>query len=628
LRTIKLGLSLCSLLLLVIVGVGCGAAIAAPSRLPMLVEQCLQLQSPLEVIAYKTGQNVSQLIYYEHIATSTQNPVERRSSLNNTAAPHLTENQSDSIIANTYLLEASLQGLFNIKDRLRYYKGFALQPRHRESLLLCQIRLADMLTTTLTSSWVQQLIASMYDNDNEQAQLKLRLARLTDAQIDLDTKSKLHTAQAVMKQGLRNPSLTLEFNQTNCRLPQVSGANNYANADEDKNNDNDTNALSAGKKDIDLTIAAYLIAQSDPKCQQLVWQAYQGRAKAHNQAALAQITQLQQHTAIEKGFDTHTQYALSVGFLSSAPLVSRFLDSQTHTLPAPPWQLGQRLAIAHATPIDATSDKHLLHTLQQKAHTLGFHFENVSDKILRVWYQQRLLGDIYLQAAKRSRAQVLRYPILGYQFGQVQLSTKTELNTLRDKQALNRAFASALASLSATSHYYFVNTIGESLDSSNIGRNWLELYLAEGIIEPPTPDSREALLIAHATQLKVFRAKVALDLYLTDNTKRYASLSHEFSLSFGDQWDGVEDYPYNFYAIADEGPLYYQDVWQVALANYLFESTKICTDQQGIFDTLIINPDSLPLNKRLSILLGWPVNAQSLIKKIQDGLTSTNTPSA
>ncbi|CAM3348396.1 M2 family metallopeptidase [Shewanella violacea] len=565
---------------------------AAVSPVPLLVEQCLQLLPPVKVFAQDS----------------------QAENLNDTAIT-LTD---EALIKQSHSLEASLISLFNIKDRLQYYRSYPLPPLYQEGLLQCQLHLADMMAETLDSPWFAQFTDKLAHagENKELTQLLNRLDTLETEHLSLAKKSQLHTAQASIKQGLRTQKLTLEFMGQDCQLAQVN--NIPVSAKVGSNNENRQSPAPQANNAFNLSIAAYLIKQDDPVCQKRVWQAYQGRAKDKNRPALQRVLQLKTLQAHDKGFPDYASFSLAKQFLSTPELVKTFLDSQTKLAPTAPWKLGHQLAQSNSMLTKKMTGLELVKKIQTRAEVLGFGFETVTQNIHRVWYQGRLLGDIFREPAKRSKIHILRAPVLGRQFGQIQLSMKQQLNHRKDKQDLVSAYATALSALTGSSHYYLVNTIGETLDTSNIGEDWLALYLAEGLIQPLAKQTRESTISHFAKQLKVFRAKVALDFYSATGLKPYKSLEDEFKASFAGDWSPPEDYPYNFYAIVTIGPLYYQELWQASLSQYLYQVTKHCENQHSIYDTLVVNEDSNTLNQRLKILLGEPVDALSLIKRIQD----------
>lgn len=545
------------------------AALSAVSPLPLLVEQCLQLQTPEPVLI--------------------SSPIPLR--------------DIEDAVTKSRALEASMLGLFNVKDRLRYYKSLAISPKYQESLLQCQLHLADLLAETLASPALAQLLSFNNQDNQELLQLSLRWSDLVDDNANLIHKSQLHTSQAAVKLGLRSQALTLQFGNTHC----------------DIDHGRETKAEQQTKsKSFDKNIAGYLIQQKDARCQRLVWNAYQGRAREKNAEALTRIARLRNETAAQAGFRDHTDYSLSKQFLSKPELVKAYLDSVTRRVDSPPWQFGTSLSqssITEVAPLDSVS---MLTRLYKAAEPLGFHVEIVTDNIHRVWYRNRLLGDIFFSEASYIRAQTLRFPVVGSQFGQMQISSKPLLNSYRDQQSLIKATAIVLARLASSSHHYLINALGETRDTSKLGRLWLEYYLTDAILLPLDDYSREQKLASYSRQLKVFRAKVALNFYSNTEPKLYPNLSDEFIRAFGQAWSKSQDYAYNFFAIAEEGPIYYQHVWQESLANFVYQTTKNCQDQDKVFDILLINEPSSRLEQRLETLLGSPIDANYLIKRIND----------
>jgi hypothetical protein len=540
---------------------------AAVSPIPILIVQCLQLSSPIT----QGNLNIAE-----------------------------TSDIADPLIE-SYKLEKALLGLFNIKDRLQYYRGFALNSVNLERLLKCQLHLADIMSETLNSAMVSRLALSLKQSEEaELQQLSIRINTLIKDKTNQKIKSQLYTAQANVKQGLRSQNLTLNFDGTNCVLP---------------NNKNQEDSKDAN---FHLSIASYLIRQNDAHCQQLVWQAYQSRAKDKNTQALMRIANIKQEIAAQAGFVDHSDFALSNQFLSSPQLVALFLDAATKAINTPPWEIGRELAASVKSPVQSTTSSAFIQLIYNKANKLGFTFEIVTEHIHRVWYHGRLLGDVYFNQEQRTRSQKLRVPVQGFQFGQIQINTKAQLTSYWDKQAIVSAMAIALSQLSASSHYYLINTLGETSDTSLLGQHWLEYFLSDGILEPKAVGSREDKIAKYSTQLKVFRAKVALDFYRNSESKLYQDLTLEFRKAFGQPWDQPDNHPYSFLAITDIGPLYYQAIWQEALANLIYQSTRGCQSQQNIFELLLVNEDSLSLNKRLATLLNQPVDPVSLIKRIQD----------
>lgn len=98
-----------------------GAAYAAPSPVPLLVEQCLR-QPNIDLAgafaSYARTRNLSALTL------------------------------ADKVL----VLEQQTIGLNNVNDRLTYYRGLPLSGDERQGLLQCQLRLADTLSHLLNQA--------------------------------------------------------------------------------------------------------------------------------------------------------------------------------------------------------------------------------------------------------------------------------------------------------------------------------------------------------------------------------------------------------------------------------------------------------------------------------------------
>ncbi|MGL4711017.1 MAG: M3 family metallopeptidase, partial [Shewanella sp.] len=100
------------------------------------------------------------------------------------------------------------------------------------------------------------------------------------------------------------------------------------------------------------------------------------------------------------------------------------------------------------------------------------------------------------------------------------------------------------------------------------------------------------------------------------NTQAYPDLGAEFTASFGQDWRQTQDYPYSFNAIANDGPLYYQSLWQASLAQLIAQSTLNYQDKHTLFNLLVVNEDSLSLGEQLKAIIGAPVDSAALIQRI------------
>ncbi|MFB2661425.1 M3 family metallopeptidase [Shewanella mangrovisoli] len=592
-----------------------GAAYAAPSPVPLLVEQCLRQPNIDLAGAYANYASTHQL--------------------------------SDLTLADKALvLEQQTIGLNNVNDRLTYYRGLPLSGDERQGLLQCQLRLADTLSHLLNQAEFSQLAfeltqAALENHaaaSQEQALLGEQLTALLRQHLSIMDKAKLHTAQASIRQGLGNQQFQLDIQADKCQLTDEVAEVNTANNEEETANSGTFSG----------TIASYLLKQPNAECRQTLWQAYQGRAREHNQLALHRIAELRQRIANDAGFSDYASYSLKDQLLNTPELVKAFLDSQTEAIQVAPWDLGSTLSQLPSAQTTALNTRELLDRALTTLGEFGLRFEVIGEhldltatqttlsqtalaqaqqQILRVYHQDRLLGEVYLAIGaqdavnkpRNASQHTLRQSVIGQQFGQQALELPATLNNFKDIERFTQSLADAMTSLARGSHFYLNNTLGPTLDTNQLPSLWLAKVLRQALF--PQFDTqyiqpRETLASAYATQLKVFRAKVALNFYQSLNQQSYPDLPAEFSKSFGANWAQAIDYPYSFNAIASEGPRYYQSLWQAKLATLVHQSTQDCQDKLGLFNLLVVNETALTLSEQLRAILGEPVDAAALIQRI------------
>ncbi|MCU7998469.1 M3 family metallopeptidase [Shewanella sp. SM95] len=582
------------------------AAYAAPSPVPLLVEQCLRLPSI-------------------NLATVFANARLTASEL--------------TLAQRALIFEQQMLGLNNINDRLNYYRGFNLPSEEREGLLQCQLHLADTLSQLLSQAEFSQLAYALAQGNTEQILLSQQLKQLLQQHWSAEEKAKLHTAQASIGQGLGSQQFSLAFNDSQCQ-PEATQQQHHLHKKGDKSDEPKPD--NSKQSDFSGTIASYLLTQENAVCRQNVWQAYQVRASETNQTALERIAEQRQQAATAAGFTDYSALVLSSQQLSSPELVKAFLDSQTQDLQVAPWDIGRTLSQQASAkgPTWQTSD--VLSRSFTYLQVFGLHFETIETAkvekipadpnrphIIRVYHQQRLLGEIYVaynpNPQQGSQQQTLRQSVLGQQFGQQALDLKPQLSNYKDIEQLTESIAEAVTSLAKASHFYLNNAMGQSQDSYFVASLWLAEVLRHQLFpqfEHTYLQERETLAKAYSKQLKVFRAKVAVNFYQNSSAQVYLDLGAEFNASFGQDWPQTQDYPYSFNAIANEGPLYYQSLWQVSLAQLIAQSTFNCQDKLKLFNVLVINEDALSFSDQLKVVIGSPVDSAALIQRISNSTAS------
>ncbi|QVK23035.1 hypothetical protein KHX94_18270 [Shewanella dokdonensis] len=258
-------------------------------------------------------------------------------------------------------------------------------------------------------------------------------------------------------------------------------------------------------------------------------------------------------------------------------------------LPVAPWDIGLKLAELPSTEIDQISSEAFLKVSLSQLQQLGISHEYIDKHWLRLWYRNRLLGEILLSEAPKNRHLLIRRSVIGQQTGQSQLELKPQLQTLWDYQTAVTAVSEAVTQLAAGGRYYLDNGFALPQDAGRIGELWLEHFLSANFSHQLQPQigSREQLAEDYRQHLALFQATVALALYQQPDTTPSAMIYRSL---FAGEWPQSEDYAYSFSAIADTGPLVYAPIWQQIVAQAIYQTTRSCAPKQ-LFEELVINED-------------------------------------
>ena len=500
--------------------------------------------------------------------------------------------------------ERQFIGLNNIKDHLSYYRQLPLNQQAREALLQCQLHLADRVSNFVNSQEYQNLISNLdQSTDPEQQQLSTNLVTLQQQQLPQSQKAQLHTAQAQIQQSLRSQTLALSINDPACQMmPHQTDAQQVPPFERDA-------------KPIQMTIASYLLHQNNDVCRQQVWASYQSRAKPRISAALERILDIRQWQAKSLGYADYAEFALQHTQLTNAQNVRAFLQQQTQKLEFPPWDLGLRLAKNdERTPITLSASE-LMSAFYARLTTLGFSFDMLAANHHRVWYRERLLGEIFLYEGTINQTQIIRRTVIGQQFGQVALTHQIVIQSMTELMSFSEAFAHTIGALSKANHHYLTNSDLFQQDEYNIPILWLSLWLQTPYQQQLPLTMREQTARDYQLQLQVFRSKVALNYY---SQSKDIDLAEAFFASFGALWPQIDDVYYSFNGIANEGPLYYQTLWQQAVSQYLYTTNPLCLTAESLFERIVVNERQIPLLQQLSGLPNVPIDPILLINRMND----------
>lgn len=518
----------------------------------------------------------------------------------------------------TLALEKSLLGLHNINDRLNYYRSLVKDAAHGQDLLLCQVHLADELAEILNNDNLIQWTHFLHLLPAPYPELATILQRLQDNSLDIESKSQLHTAQASVNYGLARRQISLQFNDKSCTLPANLKANDQQQA--------------SSKTHPNMSLSHYLMVHPSNICRRSAWRHYQTRLKQRNKPSIEVIKRIRDNNAVIQGYENVARLQLSQQALTLQEL-RRYLQSQTQRVTVKPWDLPQALANSahHFTPLEG---KQILSTLMTHLAELGLVIETLprqwepergensnnkpedNSQILRVWYQGRLLGEIFINEGQTNRAYRLRQSLVGHQFGQMAISYQNNIRKRTDLVNLIQAVSESINSLASGAPFYFVATLSQR-DKNAVATQWLNLFLSQKLpLTPPSP--REALLLEHKIQLAVFKSKLSLHYALSpsiifdNNTQRI--ISDEFNQGFGEPWDQAAEMIYNFSAIANEGISYYLPLWHRSLAELIFQQAATLPSED-IFTVLVVNENNAQFSDQLAQLISGPVDPLSLIRR-------------
>ncbi|OBT11644.1 hypothetical protein A9267_03210 [Shewanella sp. UCD-FRSSP16_17] len=548
-------------------------------------------------------------------------------------------------------------GFNNINDRLNYYRDLA-QDNQRESILMCQLHLADELQAMLNSPNLTKLISKLDNDEPTYAKLSLRLATLKATQLDINLKSQLHNAQATIRRNLQSQHLSMVFNQSGCELPQpINSATAGIKSKETLGLSNvETNARN--KKDFDISLAKYLILQPDEQCRKSAWIAYQTRAKDKNKTPLAAVKTIKMASNAAKPSIYSAQYYDSN--LTSAQ-ITRFLNSRTNNINVAPWNIGQYLAtLPHQAYQGTTSALTLIEQSMDVLSDFGVTFDvikpyahkldnNLSSQqtnnvnvtgtdtdtdtdtdtesltlnanqntTIRVWHNKRLLGELFIHPSEKTATHIIRYPVIGHQFAQVSISYREKIKNRRQALSVIDAIAQAISGLARGSQFYLNNKFGASADHHQLGQHWLSQYIQLRVPHLQA-SAREQAASVYQQQLRVFRSQLIMQFYSTSHLDT-ARLHNTFYNSFNSHWYEAADLTYSFNGIANEGIEYYLPLWYQALVNVIIHSRKSSVTARQVFEIFIVNEDNLILSEQLAIILAPPTDISSIIRRtINDG---------
>ena len=543
----------------------------------------------------------------------------------------LDNSQSIALPARLVAFEKSIIAISNISDLLNYYRPFANNPEHRQQLLRCQLHLTDQLNELTTHTSTIDLLSRL-KSTHEYPRYFTKTKQFLNNNWAKDKKSQLHTAQATIRHNLANQTAELSIDNETCSEEHT----NKALISETHHNDrSDTEENEIKSSDIKNTIAKYLIHHKNENCRQKVWSAYQVRAKQKSHQALASIQNLRQQFANEHGFIDYATMQLSYHQLTPQ-LLKQFLHSSTENINITPWSIAQEIALTtHYSSQKSKSLMPFLNHIFDVLQPLGLKADFIDSQdtdslnsyhVIRIWYEGRLLGDIFVDnTASKVSGSLMRQTVIGHQYGQYAISSPQTLNTAQQQRQLTEALSQAIVSLSAASSFYFINKPDQHSAEQQVASRWLTHYLSIELTLAPKTE-REILIERYTKQLTVFRAKTALAFYQTNNDLDATSEAFDrigetppdnytelFKQSFGQNWEQANDVIYSYPSIAEQGINDFLPLWYQYLTQLIISNEDIVQSSKNLFSILVINENQQTIYQQLELLLQYPISAELLI---------------
>lgn len=483
-------------------------------------------------------------------------------------------------------LERQTLGLQNLNDRVQYYRQFQLSSDDQEWLLQCQLSVAATTSKILHSAELPELLQQLASSSQPQHRaLAARYQYFQQQQLNDADKIRLTTAQTAIKQRINSSSFQMDLGS--CALGPPAEEPQPFNQ----------------------SIARYLMAQNDEDCRYKVWSAFQTRAVAAVKADLATLTDIRDKQAQAQGYHDYAELVFRHTLVGNAATAKAFLQAMQHPVGVSPWSIGQQLRAAPKTPFTPLPKSEYLQQLTSALATLGITLENVNHEWLRLWHQQRLLGDVMLSEGKPA-ALLMRRSVVGHQTGISYLSLPESFNRPVHVERANEAVAHMVTMMAAGGRYSLINEFSQQADTQSLAANWLTDYLDKQMTISYAPQSREALYQQYQQQFERINALAALKFYTRDSS---INLSDAFKRSFGHDWLQAAMLPYTFAGIADSGPLYFSHLLQQQLASALVQRTTHCSPAM-LFNTLVVNEQQQPLEPLLQQF--WPNGIDGFIQQL------------
>ena len=485
----------------------------------------------------------------------------------------------------------------NISDSLNYLRQFPLNTYTTEKLVNCQMQLSKIwerfLLSPSTNDFIHALTHSTVQKYKTLGQeLQLSKSRM----LPEDQLTKLRTMEAIFRSNLKSKVATLEVDKPVC---YYKGQHRFGHEQQ-------------------VSIARYLLNQPNQACRKAVWTRYYDRH--YIKLALDEIKQIRQQQAKSQGYADYTHFILSANYLNTPDLVKQYLQGISPHSTTTPWDIGYQLKQIPMSPNrtkNKTGNKVLFNAIEQ-LKTYGIEYDLIDNQVVRLWYKRHLLGDINLiyQDNNNQAAEIIRYPVLGYQIGQARLFIKQELTSNTQKKQLIEQLSVVLSVFLKTSSNYLSNGLIHNNDHHLVAQNWLtELLIKQTLNNNSEIPLKNKVAQKYLKQLSVTRALLALTFY-EKQSDISASVLANTANSRLPPFKEYNDYLSGFSGIVDLGPNYFAKLWQHDLASYLLNYATQNQKQMLFFKLFVVNEQNHSFEQNLETLFGDKLTPSELIEKV------------
>ena len=498
---------------------------------------------------------------------------------------------SSDLATKQHHFELQSLAINNISDSLNYLRQFPLNSDTTEQLVRCQMNLSNVWESFLESSSASLFIQELKASDNKHFHTLAKQLTSSKAHFLPESQlTKLRTMEAIFRSNLSSKASSIHVSKPQCNL---NGDNTFGG-------------------DNDISVARYLINQPNKACRKAVWTRYYDRP--YLQKALNEIRKIRQQQAKAQGYADYTHFVLTDNYLNTPDLVNQYLTGITQKFVAEPWNIGFKLKQLKSPPAKTTHQQghELLIKALNELKPFGINYDYIDNQVVRLWYNKHLLGDINViyQEKGKQAAEIIRFPVLGYQFGQARLFLNKQFTSVKQKKQLINQLSVVLSVFFNTSRNYLTNGLINNNDHKLIAQFWIADFLAKKTIKTRT-STTSRLASQYLRQLKVARAKATLDFYIKDKSSNKGSWPVEIK-----PFAEFDNYLYGFSGMIDQGPNYFAELWQGDLANYLLQYSIDHNKLAIFFEHFIINEQGNSFEQNLIILFGKPTTEAQLVNDV------------